>query len=277
MNKPTSGSEADGGGDLRYAPPAFTNDAGQNVIFVDFVEANYELVIDAATRSASVDTTIQFVSGATGFPVVALRQPATSVQLDGGPAELQDQEAPDGRASFKIVTQPVSPGRHELKIRSTIVDDGPRGTPFRWLSNPDRFHGIFNMSDLRQDGGFLEAYMPSNYEYDHFQMTFTVKVVNPAVDYSVFSNGNVVDTAAGEWRIEFPPFYTTSCPWLHLGPANEFEQLRSEFTSSDGRTLPILVYARARLAQDEVDLARFRDLTSTVLLDLGKRLRSFPP
>lgn len=268
--------DSDSGFDLSYAPPQFTNGAGQRVIFVQFIDASYELTFDAETREASVSSTIRFESESTGFPAIGLRQPVTSVELNGEVIDLQDQDSPDGEATFRILTKSVTPGRYELTIVSVISESGPRGLPIQWRSNPNRLHCIFGMSDIRRDGGFLEAYLPSNYEYDHFGMTFSVRIVNSTVEHSVFTNGVATSPASDEWNIEFPSFYTTSCPWFHLGPANEYELLRSEFESSDGRIIPILVYTTSNLILGGLELERFRDLAGTVLADLESDFGPFP-
>lgn len=268
--------ESEHGSDLGYAPPKFINDAGQQIIFVDFVSARYDLVFDVGVQQASVSSTIIFFSDTDGHPVISLRQPVISAELDGLEIGIQDQDAPDNEASFKILTQSVSPGMHELKIVSSIVEPGPRMDAVQWLSNPDRLRCIFGMSDIRRDGGFLEAYIPSNYEYDHFLMMFFVKIVNSPVDHAVFTNGTATRIVAGEWKIEFPSFFATSCPWFHVGPADEYESLNGSFAASDGRVIPILVYTTSHLLQVGLELDQFRDLAVSVLGDLERDFGTFP-
>ncbi|MDJ0716813.1 MAG: hypothetical protein QNJ54_21790 [Prochloraceae cyanobacterium] len=262
--------------DLSYAPPKFINNSRQRVIFVDFISAIYELVFDVNLQTATVNSNILFFSDSNGFPAISLKQPVTSIQLDGEEIGLEDQDSPDKEASFKILTKSVQPGRHELKIANLITEEGARGLPIQWLSAPNRLHCIFGMSDIHRDGGFLEAYMPSNYEYDHFRMRFSVKIINSTVEHSIFTNGATISTAAGEWNIDYPAFYTTSCPWFHLGPSDEYDLLQSEFASSDGRTIPILVYSTSAQVQRGLELERFKEHAFSVLGELELDFGPFP-
>jgi hypothetical protein len=177
----------------------------------------------------------------------------------------------------------VSPGRHELKITNTFENDGPPKGPSRrpvkpvkWYSDQKAVRCCFRMSDVKRDGGFLEAYLPSNFEYDHFRMTFSVKVINSKADHSVFTNGTRCKTGKNEWKITFPCFFTTSCPWFHLAPADRYVKLHSEHASSDGRSLPILLYTTPKRIQRGVSLEEFRDLTETVLCELESDFGPFP-
>ena len=98
------------------------------------------------------------------------------------------------------------------------------------------------MSDLAPQGGFLERYLPSNYNFDHFQMTFDVRVKNAKEQHDVICNGKKTRLSNNHWKIEFPSFFTSSCPWFHLGPLSDFVVLDKTFKSIDDRLLPLVVY-----------------------------------
>ena len=170
--------------DLDYAPPSFTNRDCKKVIFVDFTTAHYQLKFDVGARKATVSSEIRFAANDHGLPVFILNQPILSAHLDGQSVGLACQTSPDEAASFKVVSKSISPGNHVLTIESVITEKGPRGDPIKWIGS-DSLECIFNMSDL--DGGeYLGAFLPANYNYDHFLMRFSLTVENTDVHIQYF-------------------------------------------------------------------------------------------
>ena len=262
--------------DLINAPPPFVNSAGQQVVFVDFTHARYRLEFDAVAAEATTFSVITFKADKRGLAAISMNQPVTSAWLDGHDVTLTSQDSPDAKASFKVLSKPVSPGIHVLTIKSSLTETGPHGFPINWLSDPSRLHCIFGMSDIRTDSGFLEAYLPSNYEFDHFEMSYSVTVKNSPVTHLIFSNGKVSNLAPGHWDVEFPAFFTSSCPWFHLGPAAEYKWLEDKFSSSDGRTVPIFVYTTSSLWAGGLKLENFVESTKTILGELESDFGPFP-
>ena len=261
--------------DFTYAPPSFVNSACQQVVFVDFIHARYQLEFDAEAREATAFSEIMFNADIPGLAAISLNQPVRSACLDGQNVTLADQVSPDAKASFKVLSKLVSSGTHLLTIRSGLTEPGPYGFPITWLPSEPRLHCIFNMSDLRRDGGYLEAFLPSNYCFDQFRMSFSVTVKNSPVTHSVFSNGVVSRLSPLHWKVEFPSFFTSSCPWFHLGPSDEFQTLQDQFLSSDGRTIPILVYTKSsRQAGSLMD--SFVQLSKLILHELESEFGPFP-
>ena len=78
------------------------------------------------------------------------------------------------------------------------------------------------------------------------------------------------------WKIEFPSYFTSACPWFHLGPSEEFRSLEDEFASSDGRIVPILIYTTMELQDEGIDRKRFMLSTTTILHDLDTDFGPFP-
>jgi hypothetical protein len=262
--------------DLAYAPPAFTNSAGERIVFVDFIEAEYVMEFDASNRVAQAHSTVSFMSDEEGHPAFSLRQAVLSAELDGATVRIRDEEAPDRQALFKSVSKSVPAGAHTLSIVSTVKRPGPTGrNPVLWYKNPERLQCLFDMSDLRTDGGYLEAYLPSNYEYDHFRMTFRVKVLNSTEEHRIFTNGTVKETGSNEWEVRFPDFFTTSCPWFHMGPSHEFVSQQRDFKSCDGRSIPVIIYTTSHLADSGVDLEAFQETAHDVLETLESTFGPF--
>ena len=263
--------------DLINAPPAFPSDTRQRVVFVDFTKAHYHLEFDVKAGTAIAVSHIDFVADSSGLAAISLNQPYLWAKLDGQDVHLIDQDSPRRQASFRVLSKPISQGNHTLTIRSTIERLGPKkNVPVNWLSNPDRLDCIFSMSDIRRDGGFLEAYLPSNYEYDHFEILMSVAIRHSTVDHTVFTNGTATVVGPGQWEIAFPEYFTTSCPWFHLGPTDDYAHRKDTFDSSDGRSVPILVYTRSTLQASGVDLDSFLRHAKCVLEELETDYGPFP-
>ena len=260
---------------LRYAPPSFLNDLDQRVIFVEFLNAQYWIQFDPTISEATVHSNITFNSDTEGFAAVSLNQPVTSATLDDQDVELQDQDSPDKMASFKILSQSVSPGTHVLTVRSSLSEKGPYGFPITWLSHPARVDCTFNMSDRKRDGSYLEAFLPSNYCFDQFHMSFSVAVLNSSKPHSIFSNGSVSTDAPGYWKVDFPKYFNSSCPWFHLGPSDEYESLQGEFSTSHGKTVPIFIYTKASPRSHSL-LNTFLKYSLNILKELESDFGAFP-
>ena len=259
----------------RHAPPSFVNDRGQKVIFVNFKNAQYSLRFDPTQSEATAYSAITFISETDGFPAISLNQPVNSATLDDRAVELQDQKTPDQIATFKIVSKSVSPGTHVLTVRSSLSERGPYGFPITWLSHPARVDCTFNMSDSKRDGGYLEAFLPSNYCFDQFPMSFSVAVVNSSKPHSIFCNGSVTADAPGYWKVYFPEYFNSSCPWFHLGPSDEYESLKHNFSSTGGQTIPIFIYTRASRRANDL-LNTFLNYSLNILKELESDFGPFP-
>ncbi len=272
--------------DLDYAPPSFMS-AGKKVIFVDFIRAEYHLDFDVSAENepdkAIVRSNITFTARDSGFPAIVCQQRVDSIYLNGSEIRVEAHKSPDKEDSFKVLSEPVSPGTHVVNIVNRLDQEGPRGFPVSWIE-PTKVECIFKMADgdarniicpsgpyNLHKGEFLGAFLPANYNYDHFQMSFTVTIRHTDAPHSVFTNG-VISGMSGDWTIDFPEFYTSSCPWFHLAPTEKYKFRREEFSSSDGRTIPVLVYAK-RVARVDRQLDRFlrraRECLGQLELDFG--------
>lgn len=262
--------------DLTYAPPSFLNADGKRIIFVDFTHAKYRLLFDATAQDSRVYSEITFRADAKGFPAISMNQLVHSACLDGRAIKLLDQHAPDGTASFQILSKRVSPGIHVLSITSDLTNRGPYGYPNTWLSDPARVDSVFDMSDLRnREGGYLESFLPSNLNFDHFRMSFSVTLHNSPTSHSIFSNGAVSLLSQGHWKVEFPSYFTSCCPWFHLAPVTDYQSKNAKFRSRDGRIVPIVIYSKAGKGVKDM-LKVFEQDTKNILNNLESNFGPFP-
>lgn len=268
--------------DLVYAPPSFPRAAGGNVVFVDITEAHYGIRIQRHNERGRVDVRVQsrleFVSAEEGFPAFCLRQPIDAMVIDGHPVGASDIRDPDGASEFKVLDRPVPAGRHTLEIDS-VIDRLPDSTfdPVRWVGNPQGVQCLFEMSDRGTHKGFLDSYLPSNFEYDHIAMSLHVSLEGVGSVHRIISNGDVEELAVNRWRVEYPKHYTSSSMLFHLAPEPLHDTLESTYSSLSGDSIPLLVYAQSeRVELEVIRLEDYRDTALDALRGLEETFGAFP-
>ncbi|MCY4554924.1 MAG: hypothetical protein OXF79_00755 [Chloroflexi bacterium] len=267
--------------DLLYAPSPFVDATGRQVIFVDFLKACYRLTFDVKKRRATALSEITFRAAAAGHAVILLNQPLRSVHLNGKPIKLLKPRARSHKARLTILSETVNPGIHSLVIRSRIQRKQGRDKeyPVNWFNGSSSRSGslecIFNMSDIAPQGGFLDRYLPANYNFDHFDITFEVSVENSEKAHRVFCNGDVTKLTKNHWKVRFPSFFTSSCPWFHLVPGDRFKVLKRKVKSLDGRVVPLTIYTKHTNNADGL-LDKFRKHTKRFIEKLETDFGPFP-
>jgi len=266
--------------DLDYAPPPFDNASGHRVVFVDFLRAEYDITFDVAQESALARSEIVFFNAEAGYPAFDLLVDPNTVEIDGQATNAVRESSPDNATRFRRLTTTVSPGEHVLKISHQIPGGAQTtGEGVRWYRVPPRVSCMFSMTDLNrigripENGGYLERYLPSNFEFDHFSMQFRVKVVNSTRSHRLFTNIPV--SGDNEWQFELPDYYATSCPWFHLVPERDIGVETASFTSIDGREIPLVVYTIRRTGWQSM-LNHFLQETRRALSELEGRHGAFP-
>ena len=265
--------------DLVYAPPSYQRN-GERVVFVDFTDALYDIRIRRGEASGSVDvavkSTLEFECGEGGQPAFCMRQPIESLRIDGQAARVIDVQDPDGASEFKIIGVPVAPGRHRLDIDSTIDKlPGSAFDPVRWIRRPSGVQCLFEMSDRGSHKGFLDSYLPSNFEYDHIAMSMQIALEGVGAAHRIISNGEVVELADNRWSIEYPKEYTSSSILFHLAPEELYDTFHTEHQSTSGDAIPILIYAPRMHV--EFDIIRMRDYGDAAIAALAELEEQFGP
>ena len=222
---------------IENAPAPFQTEHGR-AVFVDFIKAEYNLLYDHRGGKAYADTTIVFESLDTGLPIFDSVNEPQAVWLNGVEVGQALVSVPGNVSVVRVAKQEVGPGRHELRIRSMITKGASYG--FKGVSS-----GFF-IKDLK-DRMFLERYVPSNYEYDNYQMTFRVRVENADRRWhDVFANGEVKNPEQNVFEIVYPDFYTSSSVYFHLVPRRKYWRYYLKYTSIDGREIPVTIYSHWR-------------------------------
>ena len=194
-----------------YFPPEnFGGDSrgeSQNV-FVDFQEAKSVIIYDLASYTVEAQTSIQFHQDKDGYPIFDLLPSIKDIKLDGESVTTTSKRLPDDASWSQIISQQVSQGDHRLEIKNNIE----RLVSFDSYNKTVR--SAFWMSDL-SDRRYLERYLPTNFEYDQYQNTFEVKIINTTKEHNIYANGTIREIGFNHFEITFPEHYTSSSIYFH--------------------------------------------------------------
>jgi hypothetical protein len=216
---------------MHLAPPNFDEN-----IFVDFKKANYKLDFNFKERSLIATSVIEFESNAIGYPLVDLVPSPINVVLDGEITSFSTVQLPGTNSVMLRVNTIIGRGKHYLQVTNRIKTNVLFG--LRSVAS------AFWIRDLK-DRMFLEQYIPSNLEYDQYQMTFDVNFIRKRkVRQDIYTNGDVTKVNDNRYIIKFPEYYTVSSPYFHTTRKGAMFKRTSTYTSITGREFPIIVYAR---------------------------------
>ncbi len=218
--------------DAPNAPRPFPYGGGQ-AVFVDFTSATYDITYDVAARAARAKATIRFSAPVAGNPVYDLLATPTSIKLDGERTSDATTQTPDGATIVRVLQAAVGPGTHTLEIELPITrlvswDGGGVKSAF-WLG------------DL-EDRGFLERYLPANFEFDRVPMVFNVTVTGASATQAIYANGEVRARGGNQFTVRYPDYFTASSVYFHTVPEGDKAQERFTYRSVDGRELPVTIY-----------------------------------
>lgn len=219
---------------LHLAPPDFDT-KGSRAVFVDFQSAEYNITYNVLRKKTSVKTVIRFTSKNYGSPLFDLIPEPKNAVLDGEPVSIRETTAPDGSA-LRMIETVVHPGEHTLELENTFSEN-VRYSLFR-----RRVSSAFWIRDLKYRK-FMEQYIPSNFEFDQYKMTMNVTFAGiKEAKQDIYTNGDVTQISPNTYRIEFPSYYTVSCPYFHTTPKGQKKRIDFTYKSIDGRELPVTVY-----------------------------------
>ncbi len=221
---------------LHLSPPDFDSANGR-AVFVDFKTAEYNITYDTINEVTTVKSKITFEAKTEGKPLFDLVPCPDLVILDGKKVKQNLISFPGGVSKLRQVTTAVNPGIHTLEIENIIDANVIFHTDFGVVSS------AFWIRDLK-DRLFLEQYVPSNFEYDQYQMTFNVNFLGiEKASQDFYTNGKVTKTSDVSWKIEFPEYFTVSCPFYHMTPKGWMKRLDFSYQSISGREIPMTVYS----------------------------------
>lgn len=224
---------------IHHAPPSLNLNRSEKGVFVDFKKANVQITYDVSSSKAFAKTRIEFTQATKGFPIFDLVSEPTSISLDGVAVQT-GKTSMDGVSTVRFVSSVIEKGNHVLEISNIIS----KGTSF----SSNSVKSGYWMSDL-SDRRYLEQYLPTNLEYDQYQMNFEVKILNSNQQHVLYTNGEVKELAQNHFMVKYPEVYTASSLYFHLAKKGDFNEDRSVFKSMDGREIPLTIYSRNSLSR----------------------------
>lgn len=220
---------------LHLAPPDFSIPGGR-AVFVDFKNAQYDVTYDLRKRKTLVKSFISFNSKTSGSPIFDLLPNPRNVKLNGVSVGTSEISAPNGQ-KLRIVNTQIDPGYHTLEMENTFSEN------VRYHLFSKTVSSAFWIRDLKYRK-FLEQYVPSNFEFDQYQMTMVVTFLGAnKVKQDIYTNGELEQLSANSYKITFPDFYTVSCPYFHTTPKGRKKRLDFNYESISGRQIPVTVYS----------------------------------
>jgi len=245
---------------LKHAPSNFSyKDA--RAVYVDFETANYDIKFDFEQKTATVESSISFQSPSEGYPIFDLVAQPTSVTIDGKPTNAPEIQDPDRASTLRVVDTRLSAGRHTLKMKHVLSTNVVFGT--------DGVAAGFWTSDLN-DRRYLEQYLPTNLEFDQYQMNMTVDASSAPTDHVLKANGKVTELANNTFKVSYPKFYSASSVYFHLFRDRTFvNNVQFYLKSIDGRMIPVDIYT-------SYDVQPFVDRAKEVFAELEADYGAYP-
>lgn len=245
--------------DLILSPGNFDQDLNRYV-FIDLRQAHYDIVYDTQSKTASVITTIQFVLSDEGLPLFDLKTANVTAMLGKQEIDIMEVNLP-ALSKMRALNVKLKAGaytvifKHDLK---ELVDfDGQTVKSAFW------------MSDL-SDRSYLEKYLVTNLEYDHYLMQFDVKIINSNTKHTLMMNCESQEIELNTWTANCPDFYTASSLFYHIFQKDRFNSLTKNYNSIDGRVIPITAYSASS------SVSNFMDKAFKVMAELEKDYGVWP-
>lgn len=222
---------------IYHAPNNFQTSDGL-VVFADFKTAEYNLTYNPDNKTLTAKSIIIFETDTEGLLAFDLVENPTSMTLDGESTTSKVINTNDGETWFRIALKKIKPGTHTLVINSPIN----QGVNFASTGVTSSFW----MTDLG-DRGFLEAYLPANFEYDQYKMTMNIDFKTLSKQ-KIYTNGKLTSLGNNKFTIDYPETYTSSSPYYHTAFEGRYPELRFNFRSVDERDIPVILYASEKNA-----------------------------
>jgi hypothetical protein len=115
---------------------------------------------------------------------------------------------------------------------------------------------LSSMSDL-QDGNFFEEFGPTNFEFDQYALRWQVDILNSTSPHQLFTNGASsysTDVSTQSWTIDFPSYFTSSSPFVHLTNRSDLVVKKFEVALKE-KNLPVTVYGSSSSLVNQASVA----------------------
>ncbi len=249
---------------LDKAPQSFKTKFGQ-AIFADFQTVDTSIIYDLDNKKVMAETKITLETNKAGQILFDLVPNVINAKLNDLEVKIVEVSSPDNSTKYKMVHKTVPAGIHTLFIKNEIS----KNIDYAWWGKS--VSSAFWMTDL-QDRSYLERYLPTNIEFDQFQMNLELELIgNNIEEHKVYTNGNVSELSVNKFKINYPAYYTASSIFFHLTKKDRFSENSYDFTSISGRTFKVQVYSSS-----DSNVSRAVSSSKKVLKELESKLGPWP-
>ena len=221
-----------------HAPPNFPV-GEKSAVFVDIQKVQATLEFDVKARLATVRAKVDFEQGQEGYPIIDLVPNVQGIKLDGkevSPSHYVTTIDPDGQSNMRVLQRAVGPGRHSLELSYRL----PRSKSLQFFEQEVNF--MQRCGDLIPRG-FVEQYLPSNYEYDRYPMSYKVRITGTDRPHRIMSNGEVRELGDGRFEVHFPQHFNAPSFFMHIIDPTKYVFLEEDYEGRQA-TIPMTVYVR---------------------------------
>ena len=224
--------------DLAKAPKSFFQNK-KNIIFTDFTSVHSKLVFDFDKREALAVSEITFNTESKGYPVFDLVPNIEHSILNGLEVNIQPISSPQKATKYQMVNTEIPAGEHKLIITNKIRENLKFNSGFLSFA--------FWMSDLT-DRRYIEQYLPSNLEFDQYQLVLDIELKGKSgVDEHIsFTNGKQIKRTGKSFHIEFPDYFTASSFYLHITKNDRLPMEDFSYKSITGKSIPVTLYGKSK-------------------------------
>lgn len=243
---------------IQKAPENF-NTKKDKAVFADFINQITEIKYDIRSKEVLSTSRIKLQIFEEGKILFDLKSNVLEAKINGVLVNTHLINSPGNVTSYNIVDKVLAPGIYELSIKNKITNN---------ISfSRNSVQSAFWMSDLN-DRRYLENYIPSNLEYDQYQLNLNISVIGKNISsHEVFTNGELSNLKKNQFQIKFPKTYSPSSYYMHLSSANKFKKIEFSYKSINKKVIPITIYSR-----NEWRLNRAKAKTLTTLKELERKL-----
>lgn len=219
----------------RLSPKVFVKN-GISYAPMDLQQQILTLNFDVSTSTVQGHALLKFYpTYENAYSLFQLSAPVSSATLNGQPVTLSTLTDPDGlNQTYYSVNQSLPMKEWAtLELEYTLPS-----TRVTFINGGVRF--LTDMTDL-YTARFFENWGPANFEEDQFEMTLNLRVDQTSRVHTLYTNGAAENISSTEWKVTFPPYFTTSSFYVHLTerqmPVHSFQYQGFE------KTIPVTVYS----------------------------------
>ena len=252
--------------DLTHRPRSFMA-SGSKAVFVDFIEAKYQLNFDASTRNATAVATIKFDMPEAGKPIFDSVEDPRSIILNGENVSDRETKTPSRETRVRVINKELPVGSHVAVITVPIK------TLVEWRDGGVR--SAFWISDL-SERRFLERYLPANLEYDQYKITMSVSFTGAKTKQKIYTNGELKDQGNNTFSIAYPDYYNATSIFFHTLPEGATEEVTFSLKSVEGRDVPVVIYILRPMLDGKTQLESLKNLTTQIFHELEGDYGAWP-